>query len=172
MTLARRRVTAPIWSALTVLSVTAGARAQTQPPYDGVKPFEAIGTIDPTSVAVNIVCPDGSPGTRMTGSLRGTDIGTGTYTLCVDAPSGPHQPWSPGTLTFTRDDGVSMLMVKIALMRLSNYQATATYLGTYDLDPATPPTGTFVGHLTGGPGLLELSQPSRVVFLNGVIKSP
>jgi hypothetical protein len=144
--------------------------AQAQTPFDGVKPFQAMGTIDPATVAVNIRCPDGSPGTRLSGSLRGNDIGTGTYTLCLDAPVGPHQAWASGTLVFAGEDRVSTFSMNVAIMRLSNYQATATYLGTYDLDATRAPTGTFAGHLASGSGLLELSQPSRVMYLNGLLR--
>jgi hypothetical protein len=159
-----------ILSALTVVLLTVLAAAQTRSPFDGIKPFQGMGTIDPTTVAVNIMCSDGNPGTRLGGSLKGNDIGTGTYTLCLDVQIGPHQSWSPGTLTFTEEDGVSTFTMNVSTTRLSNYQATATYLGTYDLDPNSP-RGKFAGRLTGGSGLLELSRPSRLLYLNGLVKS-
>ena len=40
--------------------VTIGAGAQTPTQLDGVKPFQAFGPIDPTSIAVNITCSDGN----------------------------------------------------------------------------------------------------------------
>ena len=100
---------------------------------------------------------DAGSGTRMGGALQGNDIGAGTYTLCIDALTGPHQPWSTGSLAFTRDDCLCTFTLHVAIMRLSNYQARATYQGTYELDP----TGTFAGSQTSLSGLLELSQPSR-----------
>ena len=161
------------WCAGTILALLpAFADAQTPTPLNDVKPFQALGTINPATVAVNVMCANGSPGTRMSGALKGNEIGAGTYTLCIDAVAGPHQAWSAGTLTFTRDDNVSAFTLRLAIMRLSNYQATATYLGTYDLDPVATPTGTFSRSLANVSGLLEWSQPSRLLFLNGVLKSP
>jgi hypothetical protein len=67
-------------------------------------------------------------------------------------------------------DGVSTFTMNVSAMRLSNYQATATYLGTYDVDLNSAPRGKFAGHLSGGSGLLELSRPSRLLLLNGLLK--
>ena len=156
-------------SAVTVVLLTVLAAAQTRSPLEGIKPFQGIGTIDPTTVVANITSPDGTQGLRLGGSLKGNDIGTGTYVLCLDAPVGPHQSWSPGTLTFTEEDGVSTFTMNVSTTRLSNYQATATYLGTYDLDLHSP-RGKFAGHLTGGSGLLEVSRPSQLLWLSGLMK--
>ena len=76
----RKRQTA-VWSvmaAVALIDVTAVGAAD---PFDGVKPLQVMGTIDPASIAVRVTCPDGGQGTSMKGSLRGSPIGTGTFTF-------------------------------------------------------------------------------------------
>jgi hypothetical protein len=155
-------------------ATAAGAQSavtQSPTPVADVKPFQMIGTIDPASIAIRIICPDGTEGTRMSGSLRGADIGRGTYTLCLDLPIAPHQLWSAGTLTFIDEDGVSRFTLRVSASRTSSLATTATYLGTYDLDPDSPLGGTFAGRFSGGSGLFELSRRSQLLLLNGVVKS-
>jgi hypothetical protein len=139
-------------------------------PFDGVKPLQVMGTIDPASIAVRVICPDGDQGTSMKGSLRGSPIGTGTFTLCLDLPLGGHEPFAPGILTFTGEDGVSALTLHVSVTRTPNNEARPAYSGTYEVDLSSPAVGTFAGHVTGGSGIIELSRQSYLLVLNGLLK--
>jgi hypothetical protein len=168
MTSRKRRT--PVWSVLAaaaLINVTAIGAAD---PFDGVKPFQVIGTIDPASIAVRVTCPDGGQGTSMKGSLKGSPIGAGTFTLCLDLPIGGHEPFSPGILTFTGEDGVSALTLQVSATRTPNNQPRPAYLGTYEVDLSSPPLGTFAGRVSGGSGVIELSRQSYLLMLNGLLR--
>jgi hypothetical protein len=158
------------WSIPALGALIFGTVTRAADPFDGVKPFQAVGTIDPASLALHVTCPDGGEGTAMKGSLKGGDIGTGTFTLCLELPVGPHQPYAPGSLTFTQEDGVSTFTLSLSVTRTANHEARPNYLGTYEVSMASPPLGKFAGRVSGGSGILELSRQSYLLVLNGLLR--
>jgi hypothetical protein len=165
----RRRLVL-VWSIPALGALLVGPVARAADPFDGLKPLQATGTIDPASIALHVTCQDGGEGVAMKGSLKGSEIGTGTFTMCLELPIGPHQPYAPGSLTFTREDGVSSFTLSLSVTRTANHEARPNYLGTFEVNLASPPLGTFAGRVSGGSGVIELSRQSYLMVLSGLLR--
>jgi len=103
------------------------------------------------------------------GTLKNDLIGSGSFRLCAvqergAAPAGDCTPLA-GTLTFTKDDGVSSFVMNVSGQFCATEQH---FLGSFEVD-VNKMTGEFNERLSGGSGTLQFSSSTSTVVFYGVL---
>jgi len=136
-------------------------------PWELTKEFHAVAVYsqDPGPV------PNAECQIDLSGTLKSSLLGNGTYRLCLAPEKGPPAPATDGcrpfrgTLGITKEDGLSSFALKVSGQFCPGERS---FLGKYEVDPSKI-SGEFNNHLTGGSGAVEFSESTETVVLYGVL---
>ena len=115
--------------------------------------------------------PGGECRYDLSGTLKSSLLGAGSYRLCLSletaSAADPGSGCEPlrGTMNLTADDGVSAFVMKVAGRFCPKEQ---NFVGSYEVDPERI-TGAFNQHLSGGSGTVQFSHATDTMVLYGVL---
>ncbi|MBZ5647198.1 MAG: hypothetical protein LAN37_08260 [Acidobacteriia bacterium] len=136
-------------------------------PWEVTKEFHAVAVYsqDPGPV------PDAECQIDLSGTIKSSLLGTGTFRLCLaresDPPGAARADCRPlrGTLGITKGDGLSSFVLKVSGQFCPGER---NFLGSYEVD-ANRISGEFNNRLTGGSGTVQFSESTETVVLYGVL---